>query len=154
MSNQQRVTEAQLQAAADRGAYQFTVKKGDEFNPCQANVNLLLGAIITEKLGRLDAVESWEKAYELLKTKLAPPVKEEPIPEPEESPYPYDFDSIHPAVQKLDLKNARDLSRLDPAVYKAFWFDAQAGKPTQNQKDFRLVVQAILDKSNSERGRR
>lgn len=151
MSNQ-KLIEAKRQDQIDTGALAF-FRKYPELNSCDANVSILYAEIMLKNLP-LDDIKSWETAFKTVGGMLAPRIDESPAPEPEPERWSYPFPEIHTPA---------DIKRMDPNIYRAFWFDKKSqatseeikrdGGLSQKAQDFRRVVGEILEKANAGRKR-
>lgn len=140
--------QAQRRAQLAYGSRNFFSEHSD-LNNCTANISLVEAEIVLKNLPTNDP-ESWNRAFEAVKSNLAPKVAEvKAPPEPEKWPYPF-IPEIH---------TYQDIQRMPSKVYRDLWFDKSPKLRTEDNPEglteravtFRAVVQAILDKTNARR---
>jgi hypothetical protein len=144
MSTTKNVAGAQRQALLDIGAANFFGAHREVFY-CEANQSVLAQAVVLKDLGPYDALDSWEKAYELVGKQLcgAPPPQVEQ-PKGEE---PWLFAWCRP------LRSYSDVQNYPAKEYRDLWHDSKAGKPTERQIIFRQLCNTIIDAENARRAK-
>jgi hypothetical protein len=132
---------AHRQRSIDSGALLFTRAHRD-FNDCEANILFMVEVIEKSDLP-LNELSSWEKAFEKVKSQLAPRVKEAPPLAPRPEFWPYKFPEFH---------TYKELMRKFPGkMYTDFYNDRRGGELTQTAIDFRRLAQEVIDAENQRR---
>ena len=127
----------------------FFFRAHPELNDCDANINMLANAIPADQ--PLDRVESWEKAFQQIKSQLAGPAPKSPprTIEIEREPWNHKFPDFRDKDGKPDYKT---LMRLTPGkMYTDFYNDKRGGEITQSALDFRRLAQEAIDLENERR---
>src|SRR5271156_4408395 len=121
---------AQKDAKISAGALLF-FEAHPELWRAHANVNVLASAIQSRELGPLDSLDSWEKAYELMGSRLAVEPRQQEEEVPREEVWPYRF--CRP------IRSMQDVKHYPANEYKSLWADRNrsTGELSEKAKIFR-----------------
>jgi len=129
-----KLEEAKKQAALEQGSNIFFRAHRDLW-ACEANNSILAAQVLLKFPTALEALASWEAAYQDVKGQLAAE-PEEKIALPEQKwPYPW-MPEVHTAA---------DVRRIPRKVFTDLYYDKNGkGELTERAKTFRAVVNALL----------
>jgi hypothetical protein len=143
-----RLEAAQRETAINEGLVHFCRATPAYFD-CEANTHLLVSEIEKKNLP-LNALSSWQQAFETQKANLATPVVERPAPvRTREEEWPYKF----PDFRGSDGRpNFQIMNRLLPGrTYRDHYFEKLNGELTQSALDFRRLTAEAIALENQKR---